>query len=368
MQADAILALWPVGEDDDPLLWFVSGDAVTGESTLSAIAGQFDAEMLETIPATLLVPATLSTFRRVEAEGLEPKQELAVARIRAQAEALGTVQAGAARCADGRVALATVDAVLLQYGIDRISRTGLSVKAAVPFGALVEPVAGEILRAEIGGHVMLCSADLCSAEEPSLVSALFGDVAPRTLGEAELAAAMVAIARAPEPNFLEGMATRRRSKPLFSDANRLWAKRLSILAACLMLAGGIAYWAKLQWAISNENSRALAAAQKIDPTINDIDNAEAGVDAALARKGIERAKPAILVAIVWQAAKANENVAVSDMALVNNGLLSATLSAPDSDSINAALLSIQRAGYQITATPRRDSSGVTLVDLTVKAP
>jgi general secretion pathway protein L len=368
MPPDAILALLPLTENDDPQLWFVGGDAIVGSSALSQLAGEVDSEALREIPVTLIAPASHSTFRRVETQGLEPRQELAVAKITAQEQALGKVQAAAALDRNGKIRVATMDAGLLQNALDRFADKGMSVAAIIPFGAIFQPSEGDILRAELGNDAMLCSAELCCVDEPSLAAALFGDISPRTVSEPEMAEALVAISRTPEPNFLDGMIIRRKAKPIFSDANRKWVKRLSILATCLLLAGSLLYWAKLQWAIASENRVALAAAQSVDPAIEDIARAEAAVGAALARKGIDRAQSSMLVAILWQATKARENVAVTDLSLGENGLLSATLSAPETDGINAVLLSIQRAGYQITATPRRDASGGTLVDLTVKAP
>ena len=100
----------------------------------------------------------------------------------------------------------------------------------------------------------------------------------------------------------------------------------------------------------------------------DVAVAEAAVNAAIARKGIERAKPVTLLAIVWQSVRTSDNLALTDATLGDDGLLKATLAAPDTESINAALLSIERAGYQITATPRRDQSGTILADLTLRAP
>jgi general secretion pathway protein L len=368
MQPDAILALLPIAENDDPQAWFVSGDAIVGSSILSQLVTEVDSETLEKIPVTLIAPASHSAFRRVKSQGLEPRQELAVAKITAQEQALGKVQSTTTFDGNGNVWVATIDTGLLQNALDRFANQGMSVAAIVPFGAIFQPSDGQILRAELDGHAMLCSDELCCVDEPSLAAALFGEQSPRTVSESEMAEALVAVSRTAEPNFLEGMAIRRKAKPIFSDANRKWAKRLSILALGLFLVGGLVQWAKLQWAIASENRVALAAAQSVDPAITDIARAEAGVDAALALKGIDRAQPSMLVAILWQATKARENVAVTNLSLNENGLLSATLSAPETDSINGDLLSIQRTGYQITATPRRDASGITLVDLTVKAP
>jgi general secretion pathway protein L len=364
----AILARMPLVHDDDPMLWLVSDDAITGTIHLSQIGTAWEQAALEAMPVMLLVPAAHSTFKRVQPQGLEPRQELAVAKIAAQEQALATVQAAAAFDDTAMIQIATMDAGLLQNALAQLHDHGLRVIAAVPFGALFQPGVDEIWHAEIDGHGMLCSADLCIVDEPSLAKLFFGDANIRTLSEGEIADAIIRQCSAPRLNFLEGMAIRRYAKPLFSEANRKWAKRLAVLAACLFLLGGISYWAKLKWAIAREDKASLVAAKSIDPSINDIAAAETAVDAELFRKGIEPAKPAMLIAILWQSTKAQENVALTDLNIAGNGLLSATLSAPDTNSINAALLSIQRAGYQITATPRRDASGLTLVDLTVKAP
>lgn len=365
---DAIISMLPLADGDDPATWFIGGGDATWVGRLSEVAAELELTQLETISAIAIVPASYSLYRRVEPQGLEPQQELAVARLQAQERAIGAVQATASFDSDGSIQLATVDAQLLNYGIDRLASHGLMISAMVPVGAMFQPGIDDVLRVHFGGHTALISADLCCPDEPALASAIFGDAPVRDVTEGEIAQALVALSESSPLNFLDGMMTRRASKPIFTQASWKWAKRLSVLAILLFLAGGISYWAKLQWAIAGENLAAIAAAQKVDPAISDVNRAEASVDAALARKGIERSKPSMLVAILWQSTKAQDNVTITDMNLGDKSLLSATLSAPDTDSINAALLSIQRAGYQITATPRRDQSGVTLVDLTVRAP
>ena len=130
----------------------------------------------------------------------------------------------------------------------------------------------------------------------------------------------------------------------------------------------VAYWIKLQWAISEENELALTAAQKVDPAITDIAQADARLEAALASKGASGGRASMLAAIVWQSTRSADNVSLNDLRVGKDGMLSATLAAPDSNGANAVVLAIQRAGYTITATPRRDPSGLTLVDLTVRMP
>ena len=51
-----------------------------------------------------------------------------------------------------------------------------------------------------------------------------------------------------------------------------------------------------------------------------------------------------------------------------DGILNVVLAAPDANAVNRALIAIQQDGYRITATPRQDASGATLVDMTMRMP
>ena len=365
---EVLLLCLPGEQATDATACAVSEGAISWSGRESDLADRFDADALAVMPVILIVPASRATFRRVAARGLEPKQELAVARISAAEDAIGTVRAAASFDADGRVALATVDQDWLKAEIDRLINAGFNVIAAVPAGALLQPPASTLWRGELAGERILFGADLACVEEPELAKLLFGALVITDVGADQVEQALVATSQTRTPDFMDGWRFRATSKPLFDNDSRIWAKRLALLALFLLFAAVVAHWIRLEWAISRENNRALAAAQQIDPAIADIAGAEAAVDAALARKGIQRGQPSMLVAIVWQAVRANENVALTNVALQAGGLLNATLAAPDAASANAALIAIQKSGYRITAKPRQDQSGMTLVDLTVRAP
>lgn len=367
-KADCLLVMLPLSDDAQPRFWLIADGAVVGEGCLPDLPINLDVEQLADVPVIAVVPATRSSFYAVEAKGLEPRQELAVARVDAQQAALGTAHIATVFAADGKVIVAAADSATIEQGVDRLAELGLWVKAVVPAAALVSPPDGELWKVDLGGEVFLRAADRASPDEAALRMALFGSAQPTVVDGDQLAASMIAFSRDPVPDFLDGRARKRHGGVVLNNAHRLWLKRLALLAVLLVLVSGLAHWAKLQWAISQEQQKALSAAQKIDPAITDIAQVNARVDAALARKGTSQSKAGMLVAIVWQSAQSVENVSVNDLRVSNNGLLTATLAAPDANGINAALLAIQRAGYEITATPRRDPSGLTLVDLTVKMP
>lgn len=366
--ASTLVTTLPLVDDDDPFCWIIGADDAVQQRPLSTLSDVFEPSELEAMPMVVLMPADCSTYCRAEPRGLEPQQEIAVARIDAQEKAIGAVQAAASLDADGRLMTATVDSAYLINLVQRFWDVGLNPVAIVPIGAALKPVGAEVVRSSINGHTTLHAADICCADEPGLAAAFFGDADIRTAEEPEIAAALVAIAMAPVPNFLDGLSIRKKQPPILTELQKLWAKRLLLLAVALFLTGSVVYYARLHWAIYSEDQAALALAQSVAPTVTDVMQAEAAVNAAIARKGIERAKPVMLLAIVWQSVRTSDNLALTDATLGDDGLLKATLSAPDTESINAALLSIERAGYQITATPRRDQSGTILADLTLRAP
>ena len=368
MSAVTILTTLPLADDDDPLCWIIGDVEEAQQRPLSTLSDVFEPSELEATPMVVLVPADRSTYCRAEPRGLEPQQEIAVARIDAQEKAIGAVQAAALLDADGKLMIATVDSAYLINVVQRFWDVGLNPTAVVPMGAVVKPDETDVVRSSINGHVTLHAAHLSCADEPGLAAVFFGDADIRTAEEPEITAALAAIAKAPFPNFLDGLSIRKKQPPILTELQKLWTKRLLLLAVALFLTGSVVHYARLQWTIYSEDQTTLALAQTVAPAVTDVAGAEAAVNAAIARKGIERAKPVMLLAIVWQSVRTSDNLALTDATLGDDGLLKATLAAPDTESINTALLSIERAGYQITATPRRDQSGTILADLTLRAP
>ena len=365
---DCLLVTLPLTDDAEPHIWAIAGDDVVGEGSYTELQAEIDLTDLTDVPVIGVVSAMQSSLRMAETKGLESRQELAVARFDAQQAALGAAHTAAAWTADGRVLVATADSAAVELGLERLSALGLWPKAVVPATALVSPPDGEVWHVSLAGDAFLRSASLACPDEAALRVALFGSVQPVVPGDDQLAAALAAFSRNPVPDFLEGRQQKRQGA-FALDANQwLWLKRLALLACALLLVSAVAYWIKLQWAISEENELALTAAQKVDPAITDIAQADARLEAALASKGASGGRASMLAAIVWQSTRSADNVSLNDLRVGKDGMLSATLAAPDSNGANAVLLAIQRAGYTITATPRRDPSGLTLVDLTVRMP
>jgi hypothetical protein len=149
---------------------------------------------------------------------------------------------------------------------------------------------------------------------------------------------------------------------------KFWVRRLLaalvIVTMILTLATLGKYWA----ATGSENDAALAAAQKIDPAIQDISQAESMLAASLNRQGKTQGSFAPLSAALWRSVQASPNVSVRELRYTPDGILTVVLAAPTSDNINKALVTIQQDGFRITATARQDTTGATLVDMTVRMP
>jgi general secretion pathway protein L len=61
-------------------------------------------------------------------------------------------------------------------------------------------------------------------------------------------------------------------------------------------------------------------------------------------------------------------VSIGRLSYRQDGLVAAELSAVRNEDINPALITMQKAGFKITATPRTDATGTAKADITVRAP
>lgn len=368
MASDALIVQLPLNAADNPHAWVAANDELQWSGRLSALLAEIDADLRSSLPVTVIVPAGATRFSRRELRGFEPRQELAIARISAKEDSLTDVAAATAFDAQGKIQIASVDRQILQSGLKQLADVAMYPLKVIPANALLSPPDNELWRMKLGDESFVASAAISFVDDPALINAFFADLPILDFSDSDTKLLLTRVTKADMPNFLNDIEIRHSAEPLLTDANRRWTKRLFFLALTLFIAGVIGHWANLEWQTSKENRAALAAAKTVDPAIQSSEQAEVQVYAALARKGIMRASASNLIAIVWQSVKVNENVALTSLSLSSAGLLSATVSAPDPTSVNGVLVAIQQSGYKITATPRRDQSGATLVDLTVRAP
>lgn len=356
---------------------------------LAAIARLADAQADGPL-ATILLPAGTAPVRLIESAGAAPLQEATVARLTAMEDALSPVIADARFIAPQRLLLGMADRAMLETLVADVRAAGAVPTAIIPLGALffgdaiareatiegdeaadVTPAPGPALapaRISWADQQLLITSFGAVPDEPGL-AALVGEAdAPSLVSEAEATARIMAAIDRPPLNLLDQMPDAIPRQPLFDPDSRRRARQLAALALLLLLAIFVVHWGRMEWAIARENRATLALVQKLVPGASDAATAEGAYRAALAARGIETAGPPALMAALWRALARQDQVSATAMEAGQSGTLSATIQAPDPAAINAVLLDLQRSGYAVTAQPRREASGATVADITVRMP
>lgn len=358
-----IVTRFPAHEFDNPTVWrVVEGEwldqgvlsdcvAIGDDATVMAIVAPADARCV-----WVLLP------------DLEPKQAEGVARIRAAEHSLGNIHAVARHLGEDRVVTGTIAPAAMEQGLALLILRGINPDIVIPMGLVVEANPDHVMRAEFDGATVLRDAAFAIPDEPVFRDLLVGDSAVQDVHSDTMRAMLLDASERPLLNLREGLFAKRERTEWLTAQQRKWIVRLlgGLVVASLLL--GLVTWAKHKNATAAENDRSLAAAQKVDPSINDIEQAEAALDRALAQKGLTKGRFAPLSAGLWRSVKSSPNVTVRELRYGADGILTIVLAAPDANSVNKALITIQQDGYRVTATPRQDTSGATLVDLTMRMP
>lgn len=358
-----IVTRFPAHEFDDPTVWCVSDGEWLDQGALS----EFVATEAEATILALVAPADARCTWTVLPD-LEPRQAEGVARIRALEHSLGNPHAVARHVGGDSVVAATIASAAMEQGLARLILRGINPDIVIPIGLVVEANSGQVVRAEFDGTTVLRGGEFAVPDEAVFRDLLIGDLEVEDVNTQAMGAMLLTASQHPLLNLREGIFAKREPIEWLTTAQRKWVARLLAGLAVASVLIGLVTWAKHESAISAENEGALAAAQKIDRSINDITQAETALDRALAQKGLAKGRFAPLSAGLWRSVKSSPNVTVRELRYGADGILTVVLAAPDSNSVNKALIAIQQDGYRITATPRQDTSGATLVDLTVRMP
>lgn len=360
--ASAIIVRFPDKEADNPVVWQVT-DGVWHD------AGLLDDAKVDTEGAVIMAVASPVATRCIWSAfpDLEPKQAEGVARLRASEESLGPVHSAARHLGDDAVVTATIATAEMENGLSQLMLAGINPDIVIPFALAVSPPE-QVAAAEYDGMALLRGPNVAAPDEPVFRNLLVGQNEIELLGSDAVRAMLLEACDAPLLNLREGPFAKRERRALATDSQREWIKRLvaGLAVASLLLA--LVTLGKYWIATDTENDRALAAAQKIDPSIIDVEQAEVQVNRALQQRGLAAGRFVPLSAGLWRTVKASPNVSVRELRYGADGILTVVLAAPDANSVNRALVAIQQDGYRITATPRQDASGATLVDMTMRMP
>lgn len=358
----AIIVRFPDGEADNPVVWQVAEGVWQDAGLLDDAKVDTEEAVIMAVTSPVVTRCIWSLF-----PDLEPKQAEGVARLRASEESLGPVHSAARHLGEENVVTATIATAAMEKGLARLMLAGINPDIVIPAALAISP-SEQIVAAEFDGIAMLRGPNLVSPDEPLFRKLLVGQDEVESLGSETVRAMLLEACEAPLLNLREGAFAKRERRVLATDSQREWIKRLlaGLAVASLLLA--LVTLGKYWVATDAENERALAAAQKIDPSIIDVMQAEAQVDRALQQRGLASGRFMPLSAGLWRTVQASPNVSVRELRYGADGILNVVLAAPDSNSVNRALVAIQQDGYRITATPRQDASGATLVDMTMRMP
>jgi len=358
-----LITRFPVSAIDDPLVWRV----INGEWQIGLALSEFMPDVGDQKLVALVPPAEARCVWH-NIPDLEPRQAEGVAKLRATEQSLGLVHTVAHNVGDEFVITATIATALMQEGLARLAVRGLDPDIVIPFGLSVNVVPNQIAKARFDDMSVLRGLTFATPDEPGLHDLLIGDTPVEEIEANQLRDALLLVSESPLVNLREGLFEKRTSKILITPDQRKWLLRITVALLVVTMLLGLVTWAKYWNATNSENSRVLLSAQKIDPSIKDVTLAEVQVARALQEKGLSNGHFAPLTAGLWKAVHTTPNVSVRELRFGSDAILVAVLAAPDAASINKALIALQQYGFRITATPRQDTSGATLVDLTVRMP
>lgn len=358
-----VITRFPMSATDDPLVWRVT----EGEWQDGIALSQFLPDPADVKVVALVPPADARCVWNIIPD-LEPRQAEGVARLSVSEQSLGVVHTSARYIGERVVLSATIATTAMQEGLARLGVRGINPDIVIPFGLAADPVEDQICSVHFDGMTVLRGATFASPDEQMFRDLLVGDAEVRDVHVDEVREGLLFISEHPPLNLREGMYAKRTARILVTAEQHKWLRHLAVALLAVTMFLVLVTLAKYWSATNAENSRALAAAQKVDSSIQDVMLAEVQLARALQQKGLTQTRFAPLTAGLWKAVQTTQNVSVRELRFGDDAILVAVLAAPDAANINKALISMQQDGFRITATPRQDSSGATLVDLTVRMP
>jgi general secretion pathway protein L len=358
-----VITRFPTSERDDPSVFRVAEGVWQEAGALSNFVPTVD-----DITVMALVAPEDVRCHWLTLPDMQGRQAESVAKLRATEQSLGLVHCSAGSDYDDVVATATIASEVMQFGLDVLKARGLNPDIVLPFALSLSVHSDGISKAEMDGLSVLRGEQFAIPDDAVLRDMFIGDAPIETIDADSIRSMLLSASAAPLLNLREGKFAKRERANWMTAEQKIWVQRLLIalliVTTILALATLAKYWA----ATASENGAALAAAQKIDPAIQDIDQAESMLAASLNRQGKTQGDFAQLSAALWRSVKASPNVSIRELRYTPDGILTVVLAAPTSDKLNKALVAIQQDGFRITATPRQDTTGATLVDMTVRMP
>lgn len=378
MTAPMLVVQFPL-QGELPLYWWrLAGDRLMAQGCDKDPLLAADLKLLpddeEKPVCVALLPTALTVVRRHQrpdiADGHQASdaQIIAAAILAAHAGSIDgdNLHVAANIDGDGNAVSAAVDRNILLQGLGILAELGLDPDRVVPAGCLIIPVEDGAAQADFGFEQILRDRDSLALDEPFAREHLFADKDIVTLPKAGIDAAL-AVADQAIPNLRTG-AYAKRAQHVFAPQQKRVLGWLIAALVVVSIAIPLAQWAKYQWAIDAADTQALAAAQAVIGPVDDVDAANRQLDARLIAENRGNMMLTVPASALFSAMQQAPGVSIERLSYAPSGIVSAVLTAVRNEDINPVLLTLQNAGFLVTATPRTDATGKVKADITVRAP
>jgi general secretion pathway protein L len=322
-----------------------------------------------------LVPSADCNVHFLEMDDMPPRQAEAAARLKVAETSLGgfdtnhiTASTHSHRHPPHTI-VATTSIDRMRQWLAFLDMAGIDPDIVMPAGLGLPEANGAAVQGQVGDEKLIRSGHVVSPDEPGLRQALIGDQEVVLLDEAQVDAALVEALAEPEVNLRQGMFARKIRREWLAWAQIRHLLRMAAVIALITLAIFVIRIAKLEYAASLLEDRAVVAAQERYPAVTDLAAAEAAVNADLAKRGLGDTLFTVPASAAFAAMQSVPSVSVRDVGFAGDGIVSMTMAAPRKEDIDQILIRLQQQGYQVTVPPTitQDTTGSIVAQITVRA-
>lgn len=362
---DMTLLLWLPADPVMPVGWWRIARG-------RLIAEGDDAATLAEMPDHVLAvaPAALVALQWVACGNMTPQQAAVAAPLIAMDASLGdgaSLHAVAAEPSqqgeEASVAVAVVSIAIMEGWIARLAALDCPDCAIIPAPMLLpEPQDGFVIGT-VGRDQIARGRDSAFEASDGVAAAIIGEAAVARVSEDVLVHRAIAEADAPTINLRQGRFGLRRP----SGFDMRWAMRFAacIAAAPMLLAGaGAVELMKIKRATAALDREVVAEVSALLPAVTDAAGAQLALRNEMNRRGVGLGFTAVMSAIM-DALRSREDVRLTTANQTPDGTVRVGLAGPDTDAINAVLLSLQQAGWRIAANNAGTADGTATADISV---
>ncbi len=368
---DGLIFTMPVSGDDDVHYWAVSNGSVSdrGMCAVAELRAQHPEEAADRVLVALIPPPhAVLTWHELGDLPQKQAEAAAILQIGENTPDGDNLHTAASLQEDGSVMTAHVDSAYLRAGLEIAGHHAVDPEIVLPLALLLPEKEGQLVAGEIAGNKVLRGHHIAAPDEPAFRAVFSGENEPVEIEGEEIETGLASVLAEPPINLRSGTFARK------SGAGRITARQWRILGWLIglllllsLLLALATYW-KFASATQRENERALTAARKVVPGVNDIEQAESEISAALGQGGGGSGGFLTLSSALYAALQDAPSVQLRQMRYGNDGILVFTLGAPSSEVLNPVLIALQEEGYKITANARQEADGMTVADITMRLP